>query len=354
MPWLLAALAAVVLGAAVAALVSASLGAAATTSAALAAVTAAVVAVVLIVVGWYRSRSVGLAVLDAVEQMSAEQDSVRGLLDDLPDAVMGLDAAGVIVSANRRAAVLTGRSVYDLVGRTFLGMIAAGDQDSIEESWRRFNPHDEVPADRGSVVVFELVDKAGAPHLVEASLHRPAPSEGGVVLLRDVTARERSSLALEQARRRFQQAFHSAPTGMALVRTADGRIVDANESLAEMLARPVASMIGRSIQRLTHPDDVRASAAERARFELGISETLHVEQRYRRSDGDYVWAKTRVSLTEDEGVSLAITHIEDVTEQRRVAEQLSFAATHDDSDRAAEPVCPRFAARPGADRRRPG
>ena len=37
-----------------------------------------------------------------------------------------------------------------------------------------------------------------------------------------------------------------------------------------------------------------------------------------------------VAVTEDEGVSLAITHIEDVTEQRRTAERLQWAATHDD------------------------
>ena len=40
--------------------------------------------------------------------------------------------------------------------------------------------------------------------------------------------------------------------------------------------------------------------------------------------------RTRVSVTEDDGVMLAITHIEDVTEQRRTAEQLTHAAHHDE------------------------
>ena len=43
-----------------------------------------------------------------------------------------------------------------------------------------------------------------------------------------------------------------------------------------------------------------------------------------------MWARTRVSVTEDDGVALAITHIEDVTDQRRTAERLTHAATHDD------------------------
>ena len=57
--------------------------------------------------------------------------------------------------------------------------------------------------------------------------------------MRDVTDRARSSVRLEQARPRFQQAFHSAPTGMALVRLDDSTIVDANHSLARMLGRPL-------------------------------------------------------------------------------------------------------------------
>ena len=153
---------------------------------------------------------------------------------------------------------------------------------------------------------------------------------GLVVLLRDVTDRARSTVALEQARRRFQQAFHSAPTGMALVRLDDSRIVDANQSLADMLDRPLDSLIGMGIREITHPDDLRAAATLRARLELGIADTYLMEQRYLRSDGEFVWARTRVSVTEDEGVALAITHIEDVTDQRLAAERLTHAATHDD------------------------
>ena len=86
-------------------------------------------------------------------------------------------------------------------------------------------------------------------------------------MLRDVTDRERTTVALEQARRRFQQAFHSAPTGMALVRLDDSRIVDANQSLADMLDRPLESLIGVGIREITHPDDLRAAATQRARLD---------------------------------------------------------------------------------------
>ena len=281
-----------------------------------------------------------------IDELERTQAEIRRLLDDLPDAVMGLNERGVIESANQRAAVLTGRTVDELVGRAFLEMIGDSDREVVTERWHFDAPRGptvepvDVTGPIGNHVLFELVDADGDAHLVEASLHRPSVTNGRgsdgrgtgglVVLLRDVTDRARSTVSLEQARRRFQQAFHSAPTGMALVRLDDSRIVDANQALADMLDRPLDSLIGLGIREITHPDDLRAAAPQRARLELGIADTYLLEQRYLRSDGEFVWARTRVSVTEDEGVALAITHIEDVTEQRLAAQRLTHAATHDD------------------------
>ena len=274
----------------------------------------------------------------SIEELSRTRAELGQLLDALPDAVMGLDERGVIEAANARAAVLTGRSVDDLVGRSFFGLVADDDRGTVTQRWKLGSDADRSDdgTDDGTgtsryLSVFEMVDVAGRPHLTEATLHRSAITEGAlVVILHDVTDRQQSSVALEQARRRFQQAFHSSPTGMALVRLDDSKIVDANQSLADMLRRPLESLVGIGIREITHPDDLRAVASQRARLELGIADTYLLDQRYLRSDGEFVWARTRVSITEDDGVALAITHIQDVTDQRRTAERLTHAATHDD------------------------
>lgn len=166
-------------------------------------------------------------------------------------------------------------------------------------------------------------------------MHVPGTRADGVpdevvVRLRDVSERERQRQRLDQARRRFQQAFQSAPTGMALVRFDDGRIVHANQALADMLGVDLDKLVGCTLREFTHPDDVAAAQPHRARLELGIDDAYQVDQRLRRLDGEVLWARMRVSATEDEGVMLAITHVEDITDQIRATERLHHAAHHDE------------------------
>jgi diguanylate cyclase (GGDEF)-like protein/PAS domain S-box-containing protein len=261
-----------------------------------------------------------------IDRLIDTESELRLLLDDLPEGVVPLDDDGAIKGANAKALELTGRPPGELAGRRLTDLVEDGRRREVAEWLSR--------ARRGRAtdpVSFPLERADGSSTLVEATADRTRQDGAGLIVrLRDVTEREERGRALEQARRRFQQAFHSAPTGMALVRLDDSTILDANRSLADMLAIPVGELVGRSIRDITHPDDLRAAATYRARLELGIADTYLLDQRYLRSDGQFVWARTRVAVTEDDGVSLAITHIEDVTEQRRTAERLQWAATHDD------------------------
>jgi diguanylate cyclase (GGDEF)-like protein/PAS domain S-box-containing protein len=291
-----------------------------------AAVVTAFLAVAAVVVTWLESRRITGHLNRTIERLIDTESELRLLLDDLPEAVLSLDDEGVVRGANAKASELTGHPPVELVGRPFAVLVEPARGTDLG-AWLASGRGD-LPA---APAAFKLRHADAPPTLVEATVDRPRQTDAGVIVrLRDVTEREERVRALEQARRRFQQAFHSAPTGMALVRLDDSTILDANRSLADMLAIPVDELVGRSIREITHPDDLRAAASYRARLELGIADTYLLDQRYLRSDGEFVWARTRVAVTEDEGVSLAITHIEDVTEQRRNAERLQWAATHDD------------------------
>ena len=265
-----------------------------------------------------------------IDEIEAAEAEVRRLLDELPEAVLLVDVDGVVLSCNAAALGMFDLARRELVDTHLVDLASGEDQVRLGAALQRAFDGDDVEP-----LALAVVAGHRRRVVVEGSFHLPRRVEAGearrlIVRLRDVSEREQQARALDQARRRFQQAFQSAPTGMALVRVDDGRIVDANQSLAEMLRRNVDELVGCTLREFTHPDDVRAAQPHRARLELGIVDSFRIDQRYRRRDGEYVWARTRVSAAEDDGVMLAITHIEDVTEQRRAAEQLRYAARHDE------------------------
>lgn len=285
--------------------------------------------VVAVLLTWLESRRIARHLHRTIDRLLSSEAELRLLLDELPDAVISIDDDGVVRGANIKVSELTDLPLDDIVGRALTRIVSSDDRQALDE-WLLDAGH---PRRTEPIwpLTLRLASTDGITATVEASHDVVAPGQpGAVIRLRDVTEREVRVKALEQARRRFQQAFHSAPTGMALIRLDDSIILDANRSLAEMLQRPEEELVGRSIRELTHPDDLRAAAAYRARLELGIVDTYLLDQRYLRRDGEFIWARTRVAVTEDDGVAMAITHIEDVTEQLRTAEQLRWAATHDD------------------------
>jgi diguanylate cyclase (GGDEF)-like protein/PAS domain S-box-containing protein len=265
---------------------------------------------------------------ERIEELQTAEASVRRMFDDLPGAVVVIDGASVVRSTNAAARILFGPRDRDFLGRRLLDRTDPADTEALQTAIDAALVGSQVDA-----LLVDLIDEHGETFVAEVSMNRhdlAAEGERLVVRLTDVSERETQQRALDLARRRFEQAFQSAPTGMALVRLDDGRIVDANESLAEMLRVPAEKLVGCTLREFTHPDDARAAQPHRARLELGIVDSYRIDQRYRRHDGSYVWARTRVSSAEDDGVMLAITHIEDVTEQRRAAERLRHAARHDE------------------------
>ena len=262
----------------------------------------------------------------SIVELQQTQDEMRELLDDLPAAVVVLARDGRIREVNAQTTALTGLDDDDMVGHYFTEMFSADDRDALVNMWNEVhtgaaveNPTLTLTRPNGSIVLLE----------VDSNL--PLRNPNRVVLaLRDVTQRVMEANRLERARERFSLAFHGAPTGMALSSAAGGTILDVNESLVRMLGRDRDDLIGRTIEEISHPDDWQRTITMLNRGGDQDLENYRVERRYLRGDGGVVWARTWVSVMDDgDGGSLAISHIEDVTEQRHNEERLEWAASHD-------------------------
>ena len=220
---------------------------------------------------WLESRRITGHLNRTIDRLIEAESRAAPAARRPPEAVMSVDDHGIVRGANAQAAELVGQPVDDLVGRRLDGLVESSRlrrADVVAGRW---------PARRAVPPMSLRVLRADAPTatLVEATSIGPAQRRR-----RRSSGCATSPSARSAVRRwsrpasRFQQAFHSAPTGMALVRMHDSTILDANRSLADMLDRPVGQLVGRSIRDFTHPDDLRSRRPDGARLELDSGDTL--------------------------------------------------------------------------------
>ena len=264
---------------------------------------------------------------DNIDRLRRTEDELRRFLDDLPEALVVLGSDGSIRDVNANTEELTGRTRDQLLGTYFSELFSDNDRPMLLSLWRAMRDN-SAP----QIATLTFVRADGTEVLLEGAANLPVRDPDRVVIvLRDVTQRAAEARRLERARERFRLAFHGAPTGMALSTVPGGILVDVNESLAHMLGRTSEDLIGRTVAEISHPDEWQHNEHLLRRAADQEIDNYRMEKRYVRGDGGVVWARTSVSILDDgEGGSLAIGHIEDVTEQRHNAERLEWAAAHDE------------------------
>jgi PAS domain S-box-containing protein len=145
-------------------------------------------------------------------------------------------------------------------------------------------------------------------------------------VIRDITERKRTEDALREGRDRFRSVFDNAPIGMAVI-SLEGRYLQVNRSLCEILGYSEDELLATTWQEITHPDDLAASFAYARRIlEIEIPR-YHLEKRFLDVDGHTVWALLSVSLVRDsEGEPLyLVSQIQDVTERKEAERKLREA-----------------------------
>jgi len=135
---------------------------------------------------------------------------------------------------------------------------------------------------------------------------------------------------LRESEDRFQSAFTHAAVGMVLV-SADGRVVQANASLARMLGCAEAELAGTEIAQLFHPDDDAALQAQLRDILDGKATTFAMELRCRHAREIEVWASLNGSVfTARPPLSRClILQLQDITARRRAEARLQHIAYHD-------------------------
>jgi PAS domain S-box-containing protein len=231
----------------------------------------------------------------AEAQLREQASATRRLLDAMAEGVLGFDDQGRCSFANRSAARMLGlASPQELVGRGAAGFFAAA-VPMTDLEWL------QAAAARGSreTALRRHDDTLLA---VECNCHAVGPHDGSaahVVTFIDIGERIRARRERERAARQLRDTFELAPVGMARI-ALDGRLVEVNSAMAEMLDRPREQLLGLPWQALTHADDVAAEAADWQLLLQGGGSRRSLEKRMRRGAQDTVWVLQGLALVRDD------------------------------------------------------
>lgn len=149
----------------------------------------------------------------------------------------------------------------------------------------------------------------------------PLPDGGVAAYVSDITERKRQDQLVHAEQAPFRAAFDHAAIGMMHVAT-DGRLLSVNDHFCAMLDRSREELLQLSVADITHADDRAAEKVQMRRLLRGERASYHMEKRYLRHNGTFVWCNLTVSLVKAAGgaamnpVYFSET-IEDITQRKR-------------------------------------
>jgi len=217
------------------------------------------------------------------------------------------------------------------------GMVAAGlalkTGQPVWQTWRKYYLWTSITYFVGATaagVIIKLIGVVGFAAFIMATPIIAVVYLTYQTYLRNIETAERHVAALQESEERFRSAFDYAAIGMALV-SPDGRWLQVNRSLCEIIGYTERELLGMCFQEITHPDERQTVLSHVAQLLAGDIPTYQTEKRYFHKDGHEVWIFLSISRVRDSQNASArlIFQIQDITDRKRAEQQLLHDAFHD-------------------------
>jgi diguanylate cyclase (GGDEF)-like protein/PAS domain S-box-containing protein len=246
-------------------------------------------------------------------------------MDAIVDGIFLIDRTSMrIVHVNDAACRLQNQSRAEILAQLPWDILAIP-RAELERAY------DALIAGEADAACVELLlqGKNSSPIWVELRRHAQRAGEGWMIIsqVRDITPRKQAEAILLASETRFRNVFEKAYTGMAIA-DLDGTLLEANNSLAQLLGYSRRELIGMNIANFTHPDDLGVERVFLNEIQTGHRDDYRMNKRYLTRSGEELWVDLLVTAIPDEqgaGVN-AIGLMVDITERRRAEAELRIAA----------------------------
>jgi PAS domain S-box-containing protein len=238
-----------------------------------------------------------------------------------PDSIIITDPQWVIEYVNRAFTQVTGYSREDALGQNISILRSQQDIDAVEEMLDALHRGDRWD---GNIITRR---KDGDEFWDRVSITPVTAPDGTVTnflcVSCDISELKQRETELLLSEERFRNAFEFASSGMGMV-DLDGRMIDANPAMCEMLGYSREEIKGKTVNDFIHPDDRDVSANERARIKDSTDAPPPIERRFVHKDGSEIWVLLNRNVVRDAdgNPSHFIAQAQDITARKRVEDAL--------------------------------
>jgi two-component system, cell cycle sensor histidine kinase and response regulator CckA len=142
--------------------------------------------------------------------------------------------------------------------------------------------------------------------------------------IHDVTARKRAEDEVRCNAARFRALFGATTVGVVEA-APDARILDANDAFCRMTGYALTELSAMTVADLLFPEDRARVLTQYNDVASGRLGSYEAERQYRRKDGSALWARVSAVAQDEKKPSRVSAVVIDLTERKRLEEQLWHA-----------------------------
>ncbi len=268
--------------------------------------------------------------------LADEERRIRAVLDNIGDGILTMDTQGRIRSVNPAACQTFGYMPEELLGQEMAILMPAELRDRHRAGMQRYLDGGAARVVNKGAIELPGLHKNGSQFPIELSVTHVDDDDGilFIGIVRDISERTQAQQALHDEKERLRVTLHSI--GDAVITTdTQGRVLYLNPVAQQMTGWPKDEAQGRNIEEVFHI--VNDTTGERAICPVDIVLATcdiagladHTE--LIRRDGQRIAIEDSAAPIrgQDGAISGVVIVFHDVTQQRRLAEQISHQASHD-------------------------
>jgi PAS domain S-box-containing protein len=257
-----------------------------------------------------------------VQELRDRETHLLGMLDSIPDSMLGMDSNGMITDWNPGAERTLGWRRAEAMGRRLSELIIPPRyREAHEKGMRRFVEagHTRV---LNRILDVEALHRDGHVFPIELSIWTISGDRGGGfgACVRDASERHRTLAFLRNSEERYRSLVEHLGEGMFVAQS--NRIVFANAQASQILHIPNDEMVGSDPLQWTHADDRAAVLELRERLAQGLDVNPVYEVRHVGGDGVERWLGIRPKSVAWEGGMATLTFFSEITESKKVQQAL--------------------------------